>query len=80
MRRHRGFGKLLDKYPILYSLFILAGIWIVYCTIKKPSSYWESRKIISKRNMWGDKMVIFTELIKGLFLIVAGSYFLASAF
>ncbi|PAB60230.1 hypothetical protein [Anaeromicrobium sediminis] len=53
-------------------LFLIAGLFAIICTLKKPAFYWESRKARRMRGFIGDTGTTIFYLIIGTFLTGAG--------
>ena len=53
-------------------LFLLAGLFAIFCTLTKPAFYWESRKAKRLRRFVGDTIATVFYLGIGIFLVGAG--------
>lgn len=56
-------------------LFILMGIFTVFCTITKPNFYWNSRKALRFRKLIGDFGATVFYCVVGSGLVVFGIFY-----
>ncbi|GMQ64359.1 hypothetical protein AN2V17_35960 [Vallitalea sp. AN17-2] len=57
-----------------YKLLILIGLFSLFCSITKPSFYWDSRKTLRFRKLVGDNVAFIIYLLTSLFVIGIGIY------
>ncbi|TCO79117.1 hypothetical protein [Marinisporobacter balticus] len=50
-------------------LLLLAGLFAIICTLKKPAFYWESRKARRLRRFIGDTAATFFYMGMGIILV-----------